>query len=47
MRTAYQFFQLSEKAKDFARQDKKGTDLYQWLYNADGSQFVTSTTVQL
>jgi hypothetical protein len=47
MRTAYQFHQLSETAKDFARKDKEGTDLYQWLYNLDGSQFVCSTTVQL
>lgn len=47
MRTAYQFFQLSEDAKNFARKDKEGTDLYQWLYNIDGSQFVISTTVNL
>jgi hypothetical protein len=47
MRIAYQFFNLSEESKEVAREKYKGTDLYQWLYNVNGTKFVISTTVNL
>jgi len=46
-RTAYQYYQLSEEAKEVAKIEMKGTLLTQWLYNKDGTQFHCSETIQL
>ena len=47
MRTAYQFHNLDDNAKKIAADQNKGTLLTQWLYNADGTRFQSSSTVQL
>jgi len=46
MRTAYQFHNLSEKAKENAKRKNKGHLLTQYLYNIDGSKFENSTTIK-
>lgn len=47
MRTAYQYHHLSDKSKEVAAKQNKGTLLTQWVYNEDGTKFETSTTIQL
>jgi len=46
MRIAYQFHHLSDEAKEYARKHSKGL-LTQWLYNIDGTKFISSTAVYL
>ena len=47
MRIAYQYHHLSEAAKQVAERENKGHLLTQYLYNADGTRFWHSTTVDL
>jgi len=47
MRVSYQFHNLSDKAKKVATDQNKGTLLTQWLYNEDGTRFISCTVVQL
>ncbi len=47
MRIAYQYHHLSEAAKAVAQRENVGHLLTQYLYNADGTRFEHSTTVNL
>lgn len=47
MRIAYQYHHLSEEAQKVAQRNNEGKLLTQFLYNADGTNFVISTTVNL
>lgn len=47
MRIAYQYHHLTENAKRVAQRNNKGMLLTQFLYNADGTRFKVSTTVDL
>lgn len=47
MRIAYHYHHLTENAKRVAQRNNKGMLLTQFLYNADGTRFEHSTTVDL
>jgi len=45
MRKAFQFHHLTDEAKKVAENNNKGLLLTQFLYNKDGTNFDSSTTV--